>query len=54
MTELVGASLLTLGLLLGATGLLKFVLIREQEKATIILMDFLLSNYDKSKDKTNG
>lgn len=50
MTELIGATLLLLGVLLGALGILKSVLIRERQKATVVLMEYLISNYKASKE----
>lgn len=50
MNNLIGVVLLTMGTLFGALGVLKFVLVREQEKATIVLLEFLLANHKPSKD----
>lgn len=50
MTEIIGATLLIIGVLFGTLGVLKFVLVREQEKATVVLLEFLLANHKPSKD----
>lgn len=51
MTELIGATLLLLGLLLGTLGVLKSILVRERQKATVVLMEYLISNYKTSKEQ---
>lgn len=50
MTEFIGAVFLLIGTLLGLLGGLKFLLAREQEKATVVLMEYLISNYKASKE----
>lgn len=50
MTEFIGGVLLVIGALLGTLGVLKFVLIREREKATVVLLEFLISNHKKSEE----
>lgn len=50
MTEIIGATLLVIGTLLGTLGVSHFVLIREKEKATVVLLEFLLANHKPSKD----
>jgi len=42
--------LLVVGVLIMSLGTLKYVLNREREKATIILVDFLIKNHKPSKD----
>jgi hypothetical protein len=50
MTELISAVLLIVGVLMVLLGVLKFILDREREKATVVLLEFLLNNHKPSKD----
>jgi hypothetical protein len=50
MTEFIGIVLLIIGALLGTLGVLKFILVREREKATVVLLEFIISNHKQSKD----
>ena len=50
MIELISTVLLVVGVLIVALGVLKFVLDREREKATVVLLEFLLKNHKPSKD----
>ena len=50
MIELISVVLLIVGALLMLLGALKFILNREQEKATVVLLEFLLNNHKPSKD----
>jgi hypothetical protein len=50
MIELISAVLLIVGALFVTLGISKFLLDREQEKATIVLLEFLLNNHKPSKD----
>jgi hypothetical protein len=50
MIELISAVLFVVGVLIMSLGTLKYVLNREREKATIILVDFLIKNHKPSKD----
>jgi uncharacterized membrane protein YidH (DUF202 family) len=50
MIELISTVLLIVGVLTISLGTLKYVLNREQEKATVVLLEFLLANHKPSKD----
>jgi hypothetical protein len=50
MIELISGVLLFVGVLIISLGALKYVLNREQEKATVVLLEFLLANHKPSKD----
>jgi hypothetical protein len=50
MIELISAVLLFVGVLIISLGTLKYVLNREREKATVVLLDFLINNHKPSKD----
>jgi hypothetical protein len=50
MIELISTVLLFVGVLIISLGALKYILNREREKATIILVDFLIKNHKPSKD----
>jgi hypothetical protein len=50
MIELISTVLLIVGVLTISLGTLKYVLNREREKATVVVLDFLLANHKPSKD----
>ena len=50
MIELISTVLVIVGVLILSLGVLKSVLNREQEKATVVLLEFLLANHKPSKD----
>jgi hypothetical protein len=50
MIELISVVLLVVGVLFVILGVSKFVLNIEQEKATVVLLEFLLKNHKPSKD----
>jgi hypothetical protein len=50
MIELISAVLLFVGILIISLGALKYVLNREREKATVVLLDFIINNHKPSKD----
>jgi len=50
MIELISAVLLFVGILIISLGTLKYVLNREREKATVVLLDFIINNHKPSKD----
>lgn len=49
MNDIIGTVLLIIGILFATLGVLKIILIREQQKATVILIEFLLANYKNIK-----